>query len=55
MRKELNKRICAIRPEKLAEVYGNDQSIRLKAYARFFVEMDKLRDESEEELMKKQL
>ena len=55
MRKELDKRICAIRPEKLAAVYGNDQSVRLKAYARFFVEMDKLREESEDELMKKQV
>ena len=55
MRKELDKRICAIRPEKLAAVFGNDQSVRLKAYARFFVEMEKLQQESEEELIKHQM
>ena len=52
MRKELDKRICALRPEKLAAVYGNDQSVRLKAYAKFHVEMEKLKEESEEELLK---
>ena len=45
MRRELNKRICYCKLEKLTQIYGNNFAVRLKAYARFFVEIDRLEQE----------
>ena len=45
MRRELNKRICYSKLEKLTQIYGNNFAVRLKAYARFFVEIDRLEQE----------